>query len=478
MIFNSIIYPKIVKDVIVSDKEGKCVGIGTLVRSATSNAPADTYYTVFYHKDDEIVTYRGSDGYKISKATIDNICKHRIVTWICIDKTAFTTAQYERLMQYLSERTNITNIDLTRTGFWKNEFYIRIADGIITHIQTQKPSEYSKVFTYNITPFDNKPSELFDVVNLTLIPKQYDSQKISTIQHNLITLDKDNIFDYIYKPFSFDKLAMIAYKRAALDASFKVEPQPKLEDYGVSEYSAKTSILPESTNFTINLFPSRCNGKTAICNSIALIQEENKMTNDINFRTEKGFRYVSEGKHKGKEIPTITTYVSLNYYPAHITLTGTATIDADRYDERQGILEALANLVYGNFENKYTRYTKNKKKADIANRTCPICGTIYNTAEEATKCVEAHKERKIAKKKAYKIRKEAMTKFEQFKHDTEVSEAYNALVTEYLKAQADKATATNNISESAVETVTETANTDEAITNVAEVSNTDNTVTD
>lgn len=130
--------------------------------------------------------------------------------------------------------------------------------------------------------------------------------------------------------------------------------------------------------------------------------EEHKMKN-VRFSITDGVRYVSEGKHKGKTVPTITTTV----YDDVLGAKGTATCDKDGYDERQGILEAVANMVYGNFDREYVKFKNKKKKIEEALCKCSMCGKTFKTKEEARACEDAHIERKAAKRDKYRMRKAA-----------------------------------------------------------------------
>lgn len=115
-------------------------------------------------------------------------------------------------------------------------------------------------------------------------------------------------------------------------------------------------------------------------------QEVREMLYKLDFTTTKGKRYASYGKHNGEEIPTITTVVNFG------GITGKATVDEKDYDERQGILEALGNAIYGSFETEYQKYKKKEAQKDKKLRICTICGKLYDTQEEARNCEKVHKE--------------------------------------------------------------------------------------
>lgn len=126
-----------------------------------------------------------------------------------------------------------------------------------------------------------------------------------------------------------------------------------------------------------------------------------KEENNMNFWTETGERYESLGKHKGKTIPTTTTFVEYN------GRIGSATCDTADYNERQGVLEALANSVCGNFDRKYNAVKKLKDKEYKLNCTCGFCGKVCDSPEGKAEHEQWHIERKKAKRERYLLRKRA-----------------------------------------------------------------------
>ena len=119
-----------------------------------------------------------------------------------------------------------------------------------------------------------------------------------------------------------------------------------------------------------------------------------------------GKRYVSHGKHKGEEINTITTKVSVG------CVSGQATCDEADYNERDGILNALANAVCGgNFDRLYDKWTKEvgavEKAKDKQDRTCSYCGKLLDSVTEREEHEKWHVECRKAKHERYLIRKEA-----------------------------------------------------------------------
>ena len=125
--------------------------------------------------------------------------------------------------------------------------------------------------------------------------------------------------------------------------------------------------------------------------------------------------YVKEGTRPDKKcngtIPTITTNIELfdgNVFDKVTTIRGSATCDKADYDERQGVLEALANAVCGGeFEKRYSKAVKANKDADLIMRTCTYCGKVCDTSEEKIEHEAWHVERKKARRERYLLRKRA-----------------------------------------------------------------------
>lgn len=146
---------------------------------------------------------------------------------------------------------------------------------------------------------------------------------------------------------------------------------------------------------------------------------------------------IYENKTTKLTIPTITTKA--------YTINGTAstTCDESEFDERTGCLVACAkviaskseeaNLMYqmamktweykmsttiletladravgGNFNQEYKKWKKKVAQTDKKQRTCKICGKLFETKEEARECEKAHRQRKVDKLNKYLERKEAM----------------------------------------------------------------------
>ena len=128
-----------------------------------------------------------------------------------------------------------------------------------------------------------------------------------------------------------------------------------------------------------------------------------KPSHKLRFKITEGERYVSHGKHKGETIPTITTIA----YDDTMGESGSATCDKADYNERQGIIEAVANMTYGNFDREYNKFLNHQKEVENALCKCSTCGKTYKTKEEARACEQAHIDRKKVKRENYLMRKAA-----------------------------------------------------------------------
>jgi len=125
--------------------------------------------------------------------------------------------------------------------------------------------------------------------------------------------------------------------------------------------------------------------------------------------------YVTEGTRVDKScngtIPTMTTNIELlsgNVFDKVTTVKGSATCDKADYDERQGVLEALANAICGgNFYKAYAEAVKLNRCEDELSRTCIYCGKVLNTVEEKQAHEAWHVERKKARRERYLLRKRA-----------------------------------------------------------------------
>ena len=117
--------------------------------------------------------------------------------------------------------------------------------------------------------------------------------------------------------------------------------------------------------------------------------------------------YVTEGTRVDKScngtIPTMTTTV--------VDASGkkaTVTCDKADYSERQGVLEAIAQMACGgNFDKEYDKAVKKNKLIELHDRTCTYCGKVFDTVEELKAHEAWHVERKKARRERYLLRKRA-----------------------------------------------------------------------
>jgi len=102
-------------------------------------------------------------------------------------------------------------------------------------------------------------------------------------------------------------------------------------------------------------------------------------------------------------IPTMTTTV--------VDASGkkaTVTCDKADYSERQGVLEAIAQMACGgNFDKEYDKAVKKNKLIELHDRTCIYCGKVFDTVEELKAHEAWHVECKKARRKRYLLRKRA-----------------------------------------------------------------------
>lgn len=120
--------------------------------------------------------------------------------------------------------------------------------------------------------------------------------------------------------------------------------------------------------------------------------------------------YVTEGyridKSNNTKIPTMTTEVLVN--GKDYQYSGSATCDKTNFDEREGVLNAIANAICcGNFDREFNKAMKNKAFANKKSRTCTYCGQVFNTVEEKQEHEAWHVERKKARRERYLLRKRA-----------------------------------------------------------------------
>lgn len=142
--------------------------------------------------------------------------------------------------------------------------------------------------------------------------------------------------------------------------------------------------------------------------NVKWIEEEKKMPTKFTF-------YVTEGTRVDKScngtIPTMTTNIELlsgNAFDGVTTVKGSATCDKADYDERQGVLEALANAICGgNFYKAYAEAVKLNRCNNELSRTCIYCGKVLDTAEEKQEHEAWHVECRKARHERYLLRKRA-----------------------------------------------------------------------
>lgn len=137
--------------------------------------------------------------------------------------------------------------------------------------------------------------------------------------------------------------------------------------------------------------------------NVKWIEEEKKMPTKFTFYTEEGYRI---DKSNNTRIPTMTTEVLIN--GKDYQYGGSATCDKTDYEEREGVLNAIANAVCGgNFDREFNKVMKNKAFANKKSRTCTYCGQVFDTVEEKQEHEAWHVERKKARRERYLLRKRA-----------------------------------------------------------------------
>ena len=123
----------------------------------------------------------------------------------------------------------------------------------------------------------------------------------------------------------------------------------------------------------------------------------------LTFYTTEGYRIDTSNNSK---IPTITTKVDCIF--GDLIQSGSATCDKFNYDERQGVLEAVANAIFrGKFDREYNRAVKANKEHEKLTRTCYYCGKVFDTVEERQAHEVWHVERRKARHERYLLRKRA-----------------------------------------------------------------------
>ena len=133
-----------------------------------------------------------------------------------------------------------------------------------------------------------------------------------------------------------------------------------------------------------------------------IIPQEDKPMR-LTFSTTEGYRIDTSNNTK---IPTITTKVDCIF--GDLIQSGSATCDKFNYDEREGVLNAVANALFrGKFDREYNRAVKANKEYEKVTRTCYYCGKVFDTVEERQAHEVWHVERRKARHERYLLRKRA-----------------------------------------------------------------------
>ena len=107
---------------------------------------------------------------------------------------------------------------------------------------------------------------------------------------------------------------------------------------------------------------------------------------------------------------------------------GSATCDAGEYDERTGVLNAIANAKCGgNFDSEYNKYCKNREKIIKIKCKCGCCGKQYWTQEDAHECRKKHIANKIRKHENYLIRREAKRRLAEEEKENAIETAMETI---------------------------------------------------
>ena len=134
-------------------------------------------------------------------------------------------------------------------------------------------------------------------------------------------------------------------------------------------------------------------------------------------------RRVGYSEKEKKTVTKVTTTVTL-----HDGTNGSATCNAGEYDERTGVLNAIANAKCGgNFDLEYNKFCKNREKILRLKCKCGCCGKQYLTQEDAHECRKKHIENKIRKHENYLIRREAKRRLAEEEKETAIKNAMEKL---------------------------------------------------
>ena len=260
---------------------------------------------------------------------------------------------------------------------------------------------------------DNKVRNILDM-------KQFDWLRVE-ISPPYFTNENENE-NTAYRIMSFRGILIYEYKEVF--NTIENESQSTMGCRTKTNDNRKEKNMNNNMSEVINTFTNTRGQRTAL------------MTERIEHRDANN-NIIYENKTTELTIPTITTKV--------YTVNGTAstTCDESEFDERTGCLVACAkviaskseeaNLMYqmamktweykmsttiletladravgGNFNQEYKKWKKNFAQIDKKQRTCKICGKLFETKEEARECEKAHRQRKVDKLNKYLERKEAM----------------------------------------------------------------------
>lgn len=124
---------------------------------------------------------------------------------------------------------------------------------------------------------------------------------------------------------------------------------------------------------------------------------------------------------KKEKIPVIKVTTTVTFQDG---TKGSATCNAGEYDERTGVLNAIANAKCGgNFDLEYNKFCKNREKILRLKCKCGCCGKQYWTQEDAHECRKKHIENKIRKHENYLIRREAKRRLAEEEKETAIKNA-------------------------------------------------------
>ncbi len=414
----------------------KIEGIGILVRK---NIEADTF-TIYYVDSKTVQDYKFKD-YFYRDCTPSWINNLSISTYICLDKTrgfsdldklSYVLSKFEGDVKF-DEFTFKLEYDLDMYG----KMYLNIKEGILVSILN--PTQMEEILCkspntsvlhfvsynlsyYSLVSINYNGKDIEDIIKLlkeqivldSYIPSGKDNFDKDTCTSNTISPTKDRIgfkWDWLDTNTKYD------YTYAWFNPARSCGKEQWLRMFGANLGNCKLTSKHDITATELEYQRSLKKLHQEYMKS----REVREMLYKLDFTTTKGKRYASYGKHNGEEISTITTIVNLG------GRTGKATVDEKDYDERQGILEALGNAIYGSFETEYQKYKKKEAQLDKKLRICTVCGKLYDTQEEARNCEKAHKERKEADAKAWIIRKEAIRRLKEQTYEDSVQSEMNRL---------------------------------------------------